>query len=69
LFTVACALLNQGVELGIMIVKFPIYTQTMADAISMAKAQAAAQGYKTVYLVKVDKFGNGAWEVTMRLGV
>lgn len=41
----------------------------MADAISTAKAQAAAQGYRTVYLVKVDKVGNGAWEVTMRLGV
>ena len=50
-----------------MVVKFPIYTQSMADAISMAKAQAAAQGYKNVYLVKVDKVGNGAWNVTMRL--
>lgn len=50
-----------------MVVKFPIYTQSMADAIVMAKAQAMAQGFKTVYLVKVDKVGNGAWEVTMRL--
>lgn len=56
-----------GVNLSIMVVKFPIYTQSMADAISMAKAQAAAQGYKNVYLVKVDKVGNGAWEITMRL--
>lgn len=49
-----------------MVVKFPIYTQSMADAINMAKAQAAAQGFN-VYLVKVDKVGNGAWEITMRL--
>lgn len=39
----------------------------MADAISMAKAQAKAQGFSTTYLVKVSKVGNGAWEVTMRV--
>lgn len=50
-----------------MVVKFPIYTQSMADAINMAKAQAKAQGFRNMYLVKVDKVGNGAWEVTMRL--
>lgn len=40
----------------------------MSDAINMAKAQAAAQGYKVFFLVKVDKVGNGAWEITARLG-
>jgi hypothetical protein len=50
-----------------MVVKFPIYTPSMADAISMAKAQAKAQGFSTTYLVKVSKVGNGAWEVTMRV--
>jgi len=57
-----------GVELSIMVVKFPVFTQSMADAIAVAKQQAAAQGFKSMYLVKVDKMGNGAWEVTMRVG-
>lgn len=57
-----------GVELSIMVVKFPVFTQSMADAIAIAKQQAAAQGFKSMYLVKVDKVGNGAWEVTMRVG-
>jgi len=60
--------INYSVDLNIMVVKFPVFTQSMADAIAVAKQQAAAQGFKSMYLVKVDKVGNGAWEVTMRVG-
>ena len=51
-----------------MLVTYPVFTQSVADAIYMAQNQAKANGYKITYLVKANKVGNGAWEVTLRLG-
>jgi len=52
-----------------MLVTYPIYTQSIADAISMAQRQAKASGFKHSFLVKTAKVGNGAWEITLRLVV
>jgi hypothetical protein len=50
-----------------MIVTYTIYTQSMADAATLASKQAKASGYSSTFLTKVTKVGNGAWEVTLRL--
>lgn len=52
-----------------MLVKYTIYTQSMADATSMAKRQALASGYKTTYLTGIKKLGNGVWEIAMQLSI
>lgn len=50
-----------------MIVTYPIFTQSIADAILMAQRQAKASGFAHSFLVKTSKVGNGSWEITLRL--
>jgi len=50
------------------LVTYPISTASLADAITLAKSMAKANGYPVTFLVKVNKVGNGSWEIVLRLG-
>ena len=51
----------------IMIIKYPISTQVLADAISTAKSMAASHGFKLATIIDVKQTAATEWLITLNV--